>query len=60
MPTTLRPRKAPAERRDPGAFNIVVSLVLLVAVCGLVCAKYLPPTPGYSLNRSIADLQLSP
>jgi hypothetical protein len=59
MPTNLPPRHAP-EAPDPGYRNVMIAGACLLAVLGLICEKFYPPTPGYSLARSSADIQLSP
>jgi len=58
MPTSLpprAPRKVDAETRA-----LLVASLLLVNVLVLVCHKFYPPVPGYSLAQTSADLQLSP
>jgi hypothetical protein len=59
MPTDLPPRRAP-ETPDPGFRDVMIAGACLLAALGLVCEKFYPPTPGYSLARSIDDIQLSP
>jgi hypothetical protein len=63
MPTSLpprRPEEAPDGTPDPGFRNVMIAGACLLAVLGLTCEKFYPPTPGYSLARSTDDIQLSP
>jgi hypothetical protein len=63
MPTFLPVRSEPPPERpepEPEFRNVMVASAMLLLVLGLVCGKYLPPTPGYSLARSSSDIQLSP
>ena len=59
MPTELPSRRKP-EPPNNGFRDVMIAGACLLAVLGLLCEKYLPPTPGYSLARSIDDIQLSP
>jgi len=59
MPTELPPRRPP-ETRSSDFRNVMIAGACLLAVLGLVCEKFLPPTPGYSLARSSDAIQLSP
>jgi len=59
MPTELPSRRQP-EPPHNGVRDVMIAGACLLAVLGLVCEKYLPATPGYSLARSSDDLQLSP
>jgi len=59
MPTELPSRRKP-ESSGKGFRAALIAGACLLAVLGLLCEKYLPPTPGYSLARSIGDIQLSP
>jgi len=59
MPTELPFRREP-DSPDNGLRDVMIGAACLLAVLGLVCQKYLPPTPGYSLAQSIDDIQLSP
>jgi hypothetical protein len=59
MPTDLPSRRKP-EAPDPGFRNVLIAGTCLLVVLGLVCEKFLPPTPGYSLARAAGDIQLSP
>jgi hypothetical protein len=59
MPTELPPRRR-SEPRDKGFRDAMIAGACLLAVLGLVCEKYLPATPGYSLAQSPDQIQLSP
>ena len=64
MPTILPVCSEPPPEQQPepeGEFrNVMVASAMLLLVLGLVCRKYLPPTPGdLSLARSSSDIQLS-
>ena len=59
MPTDLPLRRKP-EAPDKGFRDVMIAGACLLGVLGLVCEKYMPPTPGYSLARSADDIQLSP
>jgi hypothetical protein len=64
MPTTLLPRRDQTpESPEPADLefrNLICAAAMLLAVLGLVCEKYYPSTPGYSLAESPNDIQLSP
>lgn len=59
MPTTLPP---PPEHRklDPETRALMLASLMLLSVLVLVCHKFYPSLPGYSLAASVNDLQLSP
>ena len=60
MPTSL-PQPTPLP--PPASHElraILIAAALLLGVNGLLCCKFLPPWPGYSLAASAQDLQLSP
>jgi hypothetical protein len=59
MPTEQPPRRR-SEPRDKGFRDAMIAGACLLAVLGLVCEKYLPATPGYSLAQSPDQIQLSP
>jgi hypothetical protein len=59
LPTDL-PSRRKTEPSDNGFRNVMIAGACLLAVLGLVCEKYLPATPGYSLAQSSDQIQLSP
>lgn len=61
MPTGL-PERGPEPKRQSDAEirPLLIAGVLLLTVVACICARFYPPTPGYSLAISTADLQLSP
>jgi hypothetical protein len=61
MPTTLPPRRPrPYPDLEPETLALMLAALLLLSVLVLLCAKFYPGLPGYSLAASAADLQLSP
>jgi hypothetical protein len=65
MPTILPTRRSAPPPDQPGPperefRNMMVAAAVLLLALGLVCEKYFPATPGYSLARSVTDIQLSP
>jgi hypothetical protein len=61
MPTILPPRRPrPYPDLDPKTRALMFASLMLLSVLVLVCHKFYPSLPGYSLAASAADLQLSP
>jgi hypothetical protein len=61
MPTTLPPRRPrPYPDLDPNTRALMFASLMLLSVLVLVCHKFYPSLPGYSLAVSASDLQLSP
>jgi hypothetical protein len=59
MPTTL-PSQPKHRKVEPETLALMFASVMLVAMLGLVCHKFYPSPPGYSLGARVSDLQLSP
>ena len=59
MPTSLPPR-TPPRKIDTETRALLLASLLLVNVLVLVCHKFYPSLPGYSLAQTSAELQLSP
>jgi hypothetical protein len=61
MPTNLPPRRSrPYPDLEPQTRALLFASLMLLMVLGLVCHKFYPALPGYSLAPTSADLQLSP
>lgn len=61
MPTILPPRRPhPYPDLEPQTIALMFASLMLLSVLALVCHKFYPPLPGYSLAASSSDLQLSP
>jgi hypothetical protein len=61
MPTELPPRRPrPYANLEPQTRALLFASLMLLSVLVLVCHKFYPVLPGYSLAPTSADLQLSP
>lgn len=59
MPTTL-PSRSKHRKVEPETLALMFASLMLLSVLGLVCHKFYPSPPGYSLGARASDLQLSP
>ncbi len=61
MPTVLPPRRPrPYPDLDPQTRALMIASLMLLSVLVLVCHKFYPALPGYSLAPTATDIQLSP
>jgi hypothetical protein len=60
MPTILPPRGPRHPKLEPETRALMLASLMLLSVLVLVCHKFYPSLPGYSLAASASDLQLSP
>jgi hypothetical protein len=61
MPTVLPPRRPrPYPDLEPQTRALMIASLMLLPVLVLVCHKFYPALPGYSLAATSADIQLSP
>lgn len=60
MPTNLPPRRPQHYNLTLQARALFIASLMLLSVLVLVCHKFYPALPGYSLAPTSADLQLSP
>ena len=61
MPTDLPPRRPrPYSDLEPQTRALLFADLMLLSVLVLLCHKFYPSLPGYSLAPSSIDLQLSP
>lgn len=61
MPTVLPPRRPrPYPDLDPQTRALMIASLMLLSVLVLVCHKFYPALPGYSLAPTTTDIQLSP
>ncbi|HVT54890.1 MAG TPA: hypothetical protein VHD34_02410 [Xanthobacteraceae bacterium] len=59
MPTTL-PSRPKHRKVEPETLALMFASLMLLSVLGLVCHKFYPSPPGYSLGARASELQLSP
>lgn len=61
MPTRLPPRRPrPYPDLEPETRALMIASLMLLSVLVLVCHKFYPALPGYSLAPTVTDIQLSP